>query len=95
MKLTTEEMILGGLTLLGFIAVFAKAVQHRRILSKARIMEPDGTLGPPHPSEHRALAESLAFPRGTHLWHIMVGGVVGVGCVWLVLKLTGHIGTGE
>jgi hypothetical protein len=95
MKLTTEEMILGGLALLAFVAVFAKAVQHRRVLSKARIREPDGRLRTPDPSESRALAESLAFARGRHFWHIMIGGAVVVTGVWLVLKLTGHIGTGQ
>jgi hypothetical protein len=89
MTMTMEEMILGGLGVITFVAFIVKMLQNRRILKNARIRETDGSGRSPSPDENRALSESLAFSRGSHFWHLIVGGVILIALAWLALKLAG------
>jgi hypothetical protein len=67
----------------------------RERVRNARILDPDGQLRQPTQEESLSISMAVASERGRHFWHLLLGGILLIGIVWVVMKGMGMIGDGK
>ena len=83
-----EAMVLVPLVLVATLVGILKAMQIRRLVHGAKVLDEGGLPREMTPEERTDLVYSLTHDRGRHFWHLVFAGVVVIGATWLVLRLT-------